>query len=242
RKNAEGSDSFNVVQGGTASFEIQVTNTGDVDLTNVVVSDPNAPDCAATFASIPVGGSETYTCQVTNVQAGFTNTASVNTDQGVSDSDDSTVNLLPQGDGVGTPGYWKNHPEVWYDLGDVLIGDWNENGACDAWESCIKLTNEQALYLLDSSNYNDGKDKRYTLARSLVAAWLNVSVANNDFVCIEDAINDAIAFFDEYGLPGEGKPVKGKVWSKDGEPIYLALDYYNNTGGGCAIDRDSGTG
>jgi hypothetical protein len=36
--------------------------------------------------------------------------------------------------------------------------------------------------------------------------------------------------------------VKGQHWSMTGEPIYLALDEYNNTGAGCAIDRDSDGG
>ncbi|WP_420643505.1 DUF7507 domain-containing protein [Candidatus Leptofilum sp.] len=94
RKNAEGPDSFDVTEGGTAVFEIQVTNTGNIDLTNVTVSDLLAPDCVATFALITVGSSETYSCEVTNVQTGFTNTASVTTDEGATDSDDSTVNVI----------------------------------------------------------------------------------------------------------------------------------------------------
>lgn len=130
----------------------------------------------------------------------------------------------------------------------LLIGDWNFNGVCDDSESCIYLTLEQAQFLIDSSNYNDGKDKRYTLARSLVAAWLNV-IAGNDFVCVEDDINDAIGWLISKKLPevpGDndlegGAKVKGKKWSQTGEPIYEALDYYNNTGAGCAIDRDTGT-
>ena len=52
-----------------------------------------------------------------------------------------------------------------------------------------------------------------------------------------------IAGYRDPGLrcAGMSKAVKGKTWSKTGEPIYLALDAYNNTGGGCAIDRDTGT-
>jgi uncharacterized repeat protein (TIGR01451 family) len=355
-----------VVSGATATFDIHVTNDGNVTLYNVTITDPLAPDCDRTFASLAPGAGQSYQCTVI-VAADLTNVATVrgNDPNGdpVTDDDDAWVDATPtiaitktagsvsvppsggyveftvavkntsgeeftitsivddvyggildpsnpnivgttcarvtiqpddtytcvftvfvaggyvgevltdevivtgeddegneaedsdtadvtvaEGDGVGTPGYWKNQGSVLIPS-TVLIGDWNQNGTCDAWESCIELTKEQALYLLESSNYNDGKDKRYTLARSLVAAWLNVSVADNDFVCIEAAINDGIAWLYKYDLPPipgdhpmEGnKPIKGKTWSRTGEPIYLALDAYNNTGGGCAIDRDSGT-
>jgi hypothetical protein len=175
--------------------------------------------------------------------------ASADEPGGFDAQDDDTADVIvAEGDGVGTPGYCKSKgasliPE------SLLIGDWNQNGTCDVWEDCIELSKEQALYLLDGSNYNEGKDKRYTLARSLVVAWLNVSVADNDFVCIESSINDGIDWLLNTQLPpipGEnplkgGNAFKGKAWSQTGEPIYLALDAYNNTGSGCAIDRDSGT-
>jgi len=61
--------------GGTVTFTITVTNTGDVVLTNVTVSDPNAPACNRTIGSLGVGETTSYTCVVTNVQAGFTNVA-----------------------------------------------------------------------------------------------------------------------------------------------------------------------
>jgi hypothetical protein len=142
---------------------------------------------------------------------------------------------------VGTPGFWKNHPEVWdgdtsndssfagkanfpesdvaYPVVDpvdggptdgILIGDWNLNGVCDPWENdwdndastvnCIYYNQQEALRFLDGTiiqdgdlagGYDDGKDKRQAVARSLIAAWLN-TLASNDFTCIEDSINDGI--------------------------------------------------
>src|SRR5439155_18589140 len=41
-----------IVSGGTATFHITVTNTGDAILTNVHVSDALAPGCARTAAQI----------------------------------------------------------------------------------------------------------------------------------------------------------------------------------------------
>src|SRR5690606_39926840 len=47
--------------GGTAEFTITVTNTGDVDLTGVAVTDEQVPGCGRTIGDLPVGGSVTYT-------------------------------------------------------------------------------------------------------------------------------------------------------------------------------------
>lgn len=73
------------------------------------------------------------------------------------------------------------------------------------------------------------------------------SVADNDVVCTEDAINEGIDWLLAKKLPPvpdnnpleSGDPVKGNEWSQTGEPISLALDNYNNTGVGCAFDRDA---
>ena len=70
-------DSQTVLPGGDAMFTITVTNNGDVELTNVTVSDPLAPDCDATYASLAAGASESYSCSLTGISAGFTNVASV---------------------------------------------------------------------------------------------------------------------------------------------------------------------
>jgi len=70
-----------VQSGGTATWTIVVTNTGQVTLTNVRVTDPLAPDCNRTSAQIPAlasmapGASLSYTCSLANVTASFTNVA-----------------------------------------------------------------------------------------------------------------------------------------------------------------------
>ena len=64
-----------VPSGSTVTWTIVVTNDGAVTLTNVRVTDPEAPGCARTSAQIPAlatmapGASTTYQCTRENVTA-----------------------------------------------------------------------------------------------------------------------------------------------------------------------------
>ena len=72
-----------IASGGTANFTIVVTNTGNVTLTNVTVTDPLSPNCnassstVAALGSMGAGASVTYNCSLANVTASFTNVATV---------------------------------------------------------------------------------------------------------------------------------------------------------------------
>ncbi len=68
-----------VVSGQPATFRLRVTNTGDLPLSNIAVSDPLAPSCARTFLGPLAAGTSTpaWTCASAAVSADFTNTASV---------------------------------------------------------------------------------------------------------------------------------------------------------------------
>ena len=80
--NDNSDDTQTVLVGGTASFTITVTNTGNRDLNQVVITDAEAPACARTDAQTQVliaavgnndailnpGETFTYTCDATNVQ------------------------------------------------------------------------------------------------------------------------------------------------------------------------------
>jgi uncharacterized repeat protein (TIGR01451 family) len=70
-----------VAVGGTATFQITVTNVGNTVLTNVTVTDPLSPNCNRTQAQIPAlalmlpAASVTYSCTRPNVRAAYDNVA-----------------------------------------------------------------------------------------------------------------------------------------------------------------------
>ena len=88
-----------VPAGGVANFSIVVTNTGDITLTNVTVSDPLAAGCAKSIGMLSPGQVTSFTCQVGPVNAGFTNVAVVTgqppVGPPVSDDDNAVVQLQP---------------------------------------------------------------------------------------------------------------------------------------------------
>ncbi len=169
--------------------------------------------------------------------------------------------VLASGQGVGSPGYWKNHPEVWMDTNAdgvvndqdvIVIGDWDGDGTSDG--QGLALTTMEALQILDASQTQKGGDKRFTLGRSLVASWLNITVAGNNYaigdVDVGEKIDESIAWLLSFDADGDGNPFNDSVkkkdrnqaWGGSGEALYEFLDEYNNTGLGIAIDRDTGEG
>jgi len=64
-----------VTVGHAATFTITVTNTGDVALTNVTVTDALSPNCNRTIGMLAPGASASYTCTRANVTSSFTNVA-----------------------------------------------------------------------------------------------------------------------------------------------------------------------
>ena len=98
RKQAEGPDSRSFAAKSDVPFTIVVTNTGNVTLTGVKVTDAQVPGCANdAIGTLNPGQPITYTCTAVSVQQSFTNTACVNAQYAttpVSDCDDSTV-LVP---------------------------------------------------------------------------------------------------------------------------------------------------
>jgi len=62
-------------EGDKATFKITVTNSGDVTLTDVQVTDPLSPQCNRNLGTLDVGQSKSYSCTRDNVKADFENVA-----------------------------------------------------------------------------------------------------------------------------------------------------------------------
>ncbi len=72
-----GDDSQTINKGETAKFTIWVKNDGPIDLKNIKITDALAPNCDREFNEIKVGKSKTYTCELANTTANYTNIVSV---------------------------------------------------------------------------------------------------------------------------------------------------------------------
>lgn len=223
-----------VIPGTTVDYEIEVTNTGNVPLDEVVLDDPSVPECSRVIGTLAVGESVTITCSMT-VWAPLTNVATATGEDpfGTPVTDDGSAQTALLVSGTGTPGFWKNHTEVWPILDGLLVGDWNHNWTCDPGETCLQLTEEEAMAAL--SNPPKG-DMTLNLGRALVAAWLNVS-AGNESSCIVDEVDSSVAWLNAYPL---GTDVSGgdEAWGEAAEWAQI-LDDYNN-GLLCAEHRDAG--
>jgi len=77
RKQEEGPDTRTVASGSDVTFEIQVTNTGATDLSDVIVADGLTSQCNNDIGFLGIGQSVTYDCTVTAVTTSFENEACV---------------------------------------------------------------------------------------------------------------------------------------------------------------------
>ena len=89
-------DTQTVTAGGSVTFTITITNTGNIPLSNIVVTDPLSPDCDRIFATLQVAEVVSFTCTKTLVQTSFTNVVTVSASTGtstISDSDSAEINV-----------------------------------------------------------------------------------------------------------------------------------------------------
>ena len=82
--------------GGTAAFQITVTNSSDTNLNNIVVSDPLVPNCNKSIDSLAPGNSFAYGCSTAPLLSDLTNVATVTAESSagtVTASDTASVNI-----------------------------------------------------------------------------------------------------------------------------------------------------
>jgi hypothetical protein len=227
-----GDNTFQVGE-GTGDVTVVVTTTGGEPVDGIDPSNPTSSstcydaqtlDCAYYYFDIPPGDylvcllidGKNVACKP--VTGG---TANDPVDLEVP-SDDEPVDAeppyFPTGNGTGTPGYWKNHPEAW-PAGGVTIGG-------------IQYSVEGAIALMGKVS----GDKTYSMFSALVAATLNTMPSlNNDYTCIAGTLFHANAWMSEHPV---GSIVKGSsaVWQENAADWHSRLDDYNN-GKLCAPHR-----
>ena len=166
--------------GGTASYDIVVTNTtepnGDTDLLNLVVTDdtcdapPVLDGCTAgSPAALPAGESCTYTCSVTDAQVDFCNTATVVANPESAPAEEVTTQATECVDVVG---------------GEIVVGkETLPDGATDIFEFRVvgpgfdNTGNEEDLQ--DDQTFSTGiiAPGEYTVTESdLPAGWVLTDV------------------------------------------------------------------
>jgi uncharacterized repeat protein (TIGR01451 family) len=222
-----------IVAGTTVTYQLIVTNTGNVPLIDVSVTDPAVPGCSRVIGPLAVDESRTILC-IATLWGPLTNTATATGEDEfgneVTDRDSARVSLVAGG--TGTPGYWKNHDDVWPTVGDgIIVGDWDHDWVCDPDETCIPLSREQAAAALTAPPRGD---MTWNLARPLVSAWFNVS-AGNDASCVAAVIDLAAAWLQDHPI-GSGIGGGDPAW-REASSWAETLDAYNN-GLACADHRD----
>lgn len=116
--------------------------------------------------------------------------------------------------GTGTPGYWKNHTEIW--SGVTIGGVWYSSSDASALMGKVS------------------KDKTISLFSQLVAAKLNVSIGNESG-CIAAQIASADAWLTTHPV-GSGVAASTAAWQQIAG-VHKELDDYNN-GRLCAPHRN----
>lgn len=170
--NDNSDDKQTVKEKGAATFKITVTNTGDANLENVIISDAKVADCNRTASQtkslysteyFEVGKKFSYTCSDSSVVASYINTAqvtatSVDNPKDLNDSDDSSVTVEntppPDEPEKDEP---KKDDKCDGSIGDYIWLDANSDGVQDGGEHGL---NNITLKLKD----NNGKeiDKTHT--------------------------------------------------------------------------------
>ncbi|GLI39271.1 hypothetical protein GHYDROH2_27720 [Geobacter hydrogenophilus] len=175
RKQAEGPDTRSFAAGSDVPFAIVVTNTGNVALNNVKVTDQLVPACNTTIGTLNPGQVYSYTCTAPMVLNGFTNTACTEGMAGavvVTDCDDSTVTVTTTK--IDIAKYVSIDGKTWFhtDSSDVLKValcatceedydkehcDYNHDGKCD--EKDVDYC-KSSKYDCDRHDSEHGSNKR----------------------------------------------------------------------------------
>ncbi|GLZ30150.1 hypothetical protein Lesp02_23400 [Lentzea sp. NBRC 105346] len=119
-------DDHVIQRGGTARWRITVTNTGEVDLTGIMLDDAVEPSCSTGGIDLAAGASTTFTCSTTNVTAGMTNTV--------------TGQYVPPGAPATTPPLSTPPDDARVRVADLTVRkEVCLAGACDLWGELVTV-------------------------------------------------------------------------------------------------------
>jgi len=169
--------------GDAVTWTFIVTNTGNVELTGVSVSDDQEGPISCPKSTLQPG--ESMTCSASGVAAEgqYANLGTVDADGGatsVSDSDPSHYAATAAGGDEGcTPGYWKNHTDSWPATG-FATGQSVQSvfSAAATWPAIASAT------LLDALSFPGGSGveaKARLLVHAAVASLLDASHPGVDY-------------------------------------------------------------
>jgi hypothetical protein len=114
----------------------------------------------------------------------------------------------PAGGGVGTIGYWANHPAAWC-VPSITLG-------------CQIYTESQAIAIMNHSTHGD---MTYQLSAQLAAAKLNVGCAGANSSCVASALAAADSWLCSHPI-GSDVTANTQAW-KQITPAYNTLVNYN---------------
>jgi hypothetical protein len=190
--------------GTMITYTITVTNTGDIGLVNIVVTDPllgvgPLPGFPATLAPLASSGPVNFTRAI---QAGdpdpLVNTVTVHANpvgltNDITDSASATVDITG-GEGL-TPGFWKNHPDAW----EVYTTDQTLESVFDVPDS-LGLDTKTLMEALSFKGGPGVGGAAQILLRAAVAALLNSSSSTVDYPLttaeVISQVNTALASLD----------------------------------------------
>ena len=151
--------------------------------------------------------------------------------------------------GVGTPGYWMNHPEAWRacymppEGPETILDELPIGCKCDPC-SCSECCLVPKGTLIEWMRSPVEGNKVYTMVRAVVAAKLN-RLAGNNVDCINPTIIQATQWLVRMRVEAGGLcetalgmcSASDSCWQDKAEGWYELLDAYNN-GELCAPSRD----
>jgi len=163
RKQEEGPDTRQVESGEVVIYDVAVTNTGNVDLTDVVVNDPDKTDCYNLIGDLAAGATVSYTCTLRNATQNLTNNITVTgsyAGQTVSDSDESSITIIVRNGSIGNSIWWDDNKNGLIDGDEVGISGVTVR-LHNAAGATVKetTTNQSGTYL-----FNDVTPGQYRIA------------------------------------------------------------------------------